>query len=137
MFGFFYFWDMKDQLIYISKRPLWHYLIALPLYCLVIPMFFKMFDLLSLGQILNGLKFLLAIMFVFFCAAGLTFKKRVFTNSKLKDVRFNFTLFNIPLCKDIIFNDIKYISVYKNHSDRDFEVKLWLTETKKNPFQCI
>lgn len=49
----------------------------------------------------------------------------------LKTIRFSFTLFKIPLCKDSIFRDIQYVSVHKNHSDRDFEVKLWLTEIEK------
>ena len=69
--------------------------------------------------------------FLYFCAAGLTFTKKVYVDSKNKNARFNFTLFGILLCKDIVFKNVKYVSVYKNHSDRDFEVNIYLTETKK------
>ncbi|KAF2334800.1 hypothetical protein [Flavobacterium ginsenosidimutans] len=120
-----------DQLIYKSKRPFWHFLIALPLYYFSISMIFKTLDLFSSGKIIEVLKFVLATFFMLICAAGLTFTKRVYTSSKLKTVRFNFTLFKIPLCKDSVFKNVQYISVYKNHSDRDFEIYIWLSETKK------
>ncbi len=94
-------------------------------------MLLKMLHLFYEGRIMNGLKFSLAVFFMFVCAAGLTFTKKVYTNSEIKDVRFNFTLFNIALCKDIVFKKVEYVSVYKNHSDRDFEVQIWLSETKK------
>ncbi|WP_417939098.1 hypothetical protein [Flavobacterium sp. RS13.1] len=83
------------------------------------------------GEIINALKFTTAVLFMFICAAGLTFTKKVYTDSITKTIRFNFTLLQTPLCRSIIFKDIQYVSVYKNHSDRDFEVQLWLTETKK------
>ena len=120
-----------DQLIYVSKRPFWHFLIALPLYYFSISMVFKTFELFSSGKIIEVLKFVLAIFFMLICAAGLTFTKRVYTNAKLKKVRFNFTLVNIPLCKDSVFENVIYVSVYKNYSDRDFEIYVWLSETKK------
>ncbi|WP_291147804.1 hypothetical protein [Flavobacterium sp. UBA7680] len=120
-----------DKLVYMSERPFWHFLLAAPLYYFTISMSLKMFDLFYTGRIMNGLKFTLAVFFMFVCAAGLTFTKKVYTNSAKKNVRFNFTLFNIPLCKDILFKEIQYVSVYKNHSDRDFEVQIWLSETKK------
>ncbi|MDQ6471258.1 hypothetical protein RB619_11440 [Flavobacterium sp. LHD-80] len=121
-----------DELIYKSDRPFWHFLLASPLYFFTISMSFKMFDLFYTGKVMNGLRFSLAVFFMFVCAAGLTFTKRVFANSITKEVRFNFTLFEIPLCKDTVFKNIQYVSVYKNHSDRDFEVQIWLSETKKN-----
>ncbi|MEL1255673.1 hypothetical protein AAEO57_17910 [Flavobacterium sp. DGU38] len=90
-----------------------------------------MIKLFLLGEILNALKFSTAVLFMFICAAGLTFTKKIYSNSTSKNIRFNFTLFQMRLCKDIIFKNILYVSVYKNHSDRDFEVQLWFTETKK------
>ncbi|MBF4506111.1 hypothetical protein IRZ83_05470 [Flavobacterium sp. JLP] len=90
-----------------------------------------MVDLFYLGKVLYGLRFTLAVLVIFICAAGLTFTKKVYTNTDLKTVRFNFTLFKIQLGKDIIFKDVKYVSVYKNYSDRDFEIKIWLSDTKK------
>ncbi|RED24752.1 hypothetical protein BD847_1487 [Flavobacterium cutihirudinis] len=132
---FFLFLDMQnahlDKLIYRSERPFWHFLLAAPLYFFTISMSLKMFDLFYTGRIINGLKFTLAVLFMFVCAAALTFTKRVYTNSFTKEVRFNFILFNIPLCKDTVFKNVEYVSVYKNHSDRDFEVQIWLSETKK------
>lgn len=83
------------------------------------------------GEIMTALKFSTAVLFMLICAAGLTFTKKVYTDSFTKTIRFNFTLLQIPLCRSIIFKDIHYVSVYKNDSDRDFEVQLWLTETKK------
>ncbi|KQB41112.1 hypothetical protein RC62_4487 [Flavobacterium aquidurense] len=85
------------------------------------------------GRIWHAVYFITAVFFLFVCAAGVTFTKRVYTDLKDKKVRFNFTLFGIPLCKDTVFEDVKYVSVYKNHTDRDFEVNIYLTETKKKP----
>lgn len=121
----------SEQLIYISKRPFWHFLLAAPLYFFTIAIALKMIKLFYSGEIMNALKFSTAVLFMFICAAGLTFTKKLYSNSTTKSIRFNFTLFYIQLCRDIIFKDILYISIYKNHSDRDFEVQLWLTETKK------
>lgn len=90
-----------------------------------------MFELIYSGKVLYGLRFVLAILVLFVCAAGLTFVKKVYTNSVLKTVRFNFTFFRIPLGKDNVFKDVKYISVYKNYSDRDYEIKMWLSDIKK------
>ena len=123
--------DQEDELVYISKRPFWHFLIALVFYFIIFLMVLKMFELLYSGKVLYGLRFVLAILVLFVCAAGLTFVKRVYTNSGLKSIRFNFTLFRIPLGKDNVFRDVKYISVYKNYSDRDYEIKIWLSDTKK------
>lgn len=126
---------MKEQefnrLVYVSERPFWHFLIALPLYYFTISMVFKTIDLFSSGKVNEALKFVLATFFMFVCAVGLTFTKRVYANAKLKTVRFNFTLFKIPLCKDFIFEDVQYVSVFKNYSDRDFEIYIWQSETKK------
>ncbi|SHL30136.1 hypothetical protein SAMN05444366_0279 [Flavobacterium saccharophilum] len=122
--------NQKDKLVYISKRPFWHYLIATVFYFVIVLMVLKMYELFYLGDVLNGLKFGLAILVMFVCAAGLTFVKKVYTNSDLKIVKFNFTLFRIQLGKDDVFNDVKYISVYKNYSDRDYEIKIWLSDTK-------
>lgn len=120
-----------NQLVYVSKRPFWHFLIALPLYYFVISMVIKTIELFSIGKVIEALKFVLATFFMFVCAAGLTFTKRVYANAKLKAVRFNFTLFKIPLCKDFVFGNVQYVSVYKNYSDRDFEIYVWLSETNK------
>lgn len=94
-------------------------------------MILKTIDLFYLGKVIEALKFILAVFFMFVCAAGLTFTKEVYTNMDLKTVRFRFTLFKVPLCKDSIFKNVQYVSVYRNHSDRDFEVKIWLSETEK------
>ncbi|WPO79916.1 hypothetical protein [Flavobacterium sp. KACC 22761] len=120
-----------DQLVYVSKRPFWHFLIALPLYYFAISMLFKTLDLFYLGKIMDALKFVLATFFMFVCAGGLTFTKRVYADAEKKTVSFNFTLFKIPLCKNSVFENVQYISVYKNYADRDFEIYLWLSETKK------
>lgn len=127
----------NDMLVYRTKRPLWHYAIAIPLYAFIIPLVYKIIDLFFLQQFINGLKFILVVVFVFICGAGLTFTKRIYTNSDLKNLRFNFTLFGIKLGKDDVFTDVKYISVYKNNSDRDFEIKVWLTETKKKTVSVL
>jgi len=119
------------KLIYVSERPFWYFLIAFPLYYFTISMVFKAVELFSSGKVIEALKFLLAIFFMFVCAAGLTFTKKVYTNAKLKTVRFNFTLFKIPLCRDSVFKNVQYVSVYKNYSDRDFEIYIWLSETQK------
>lgn len=121
----------SEQLVYISKRPLWHFLLAAPLYFFTIATALKMVKLFYSGEIINALKFTTVVLFMFICAAGLTFTKKVYTDSFTKTIRFNFALLQIPLCRSIIFKNIQYVSVYKNHSDRDFEVQLWLTETKK------
>ena len=135
MFGFFYFWQMQNdhqhKLVYSSDRPFWHFLIAIPLYCFMFQTACKTVELFYTGRIWHAVQFLVAVFFLFVCAAGVTFTKKVYTNSREKNVRFNFVLFGIPLCKDTIFNDVKYVSVYKNQSDRDFEVNIYLTETKK------
>lgn len=120
-----------EKLVYASKRPLWYFILATPLYIFTFIMALKMIELFYSGSGMNGLKFFVAVFFMFFCAAGLTFKKRIYANAENKSARFNFTLFGIPLCKDTIFNEVQYVSVYKNHSDRDFEVQIWLSETKK------
>lgn len=120
-----------NQLIYVSERPFWHFLIALPLYYFAISMTFKTIELFTFGKVIEGLKFVLATFFMFVCAAGLTFLKRVYANARLKTVRFNFTLFKIPLCKDFVFENVQYVSVYKNYSDRDFEIYVWLSGTNK------
>ena len=122
-----------NKLDYVSERPFWHFLIALPLYYFAISMVFKTVELFSFGKVIEALKFVLATFFMLVCASGLTFIKRVYTNANMKTVKFNFTLFMIPLCKDSIFENVQYISVYKNYSDRDFEIYLWLSETKKKP----
>lgn len=121
----------SDQLTYITKRPFWNFILALPLYFFTISMIFKAVDLFYLGKIMDALKFVGAVFFMFVCAAGLTFTKEVYTNMNLKTLRFRFTLFKVPLCKDSIFKNVQYVSLYRNHSDRDFEVKIWLYETKK------
>lgn len=135
MSGFFYFWNMinesKEKLCYKSKRPFWHFVLAAPIYFVLIVMFFKTISLFNDKEIMNGLKFSTAVFFMFVCAAGLTFTKRVFTDSKLKMVRFQFTLFGIRLCRDVIIKDIQYIAVYKNLRDRDYEVNIWLSEKQK------
>jgi len=120
-----------NQLVYISKRPFWHFLIALPLYYFAVSMLLKTIDLFYLGKVIDALKFVLATFFMLVCAGGLTFTKRVYTNSDLKRVTFNFTLFKIPLSKDSVFENVQYVSVYKNYSDRDFEIYVWLSSTKK------
>ncbi|ABQ03850.1 hypothetical protein [Flavobacterium johnsoniae] len=120
-----------DELIYTSRRPLWHFLLALPLYIFTVLMSFKMFALFYSKDIMNGLKFTTAVFLMFVCAAGLTFTKRVYTNSVTKTVRFTFTLFRIPLCKDTIFKDVLYVSIYKNYTDRDYEVQIWFSEIEK------
>lgn len=135
LFGFFYFWKMEndqpDKLVYSSKRPFWHFLIAIPLYYFMFRTTCKTFELFYSGRIWYAVQFLVAMFFLFVCAAGITFTKKVYTNSRDKNVRFNFTIFGIPLCKDTIFKNIQYVSVYKNHTDRDFEVNIYFTETKK------
>lgn len=98
-----------NQLVYISKRPFWHFLIALPLYCFAVSMLLKTIDLFYLGKVIDALKFVLATFFLLVCAGGLTFTKRVYTNSDLKRVTFNFTLFKIPLSK-ILF--LKMFNMY-------------------------
>lgn len=123
--------DHQDKLVYSSNRPFWHFLIAFPIYYFMFSTTCKTVELFCSGRIWYAVQFLVAVFFLFVCAAGLTFTKKVYTNSKEKNVRFSFTLFRIPLCKDIIFNGIKYVSVYKNHLDRDFEVNVYITETKK------
>lgn len=126
---------MKDQqsdvLVYTTKRPFWHFLLALPLYFFTISMSLKMFNLFCENKLMSGLKFTTAVFFMFVCAAGLTFTKRVYTNANAKTVSFAFTLFQIPLCKKIVFKNVQYISVYKNYADRDFEIQIWISETKK------
>jgi hypothetical protein len=106
VFGFFYFWQMKNpglyQLIYISTRPFWHFLFALPLYFFTVSMLFKAINLFYLAKAIEALKFILAVFFMFVCAAGLTFTKQVYTNRDLKNVRFRFTIFKIPLCPGTI-----------------------------------
>lgn len=120
-----------EKLVYTSKRPFWHFILATPLYIFTVIMALKMIELFYSGSGINGLKFFVAVFFMFVCAVGLTFKKSVYTNAENKSARFNFTLFGIPLCKDTIFKEVQYVSVYKNYSDRDFEVQIWLSETKK------
>ncbi|MEN2402053.1 hypothetical protein GKZ90_0019845 [Flavobacterium sp. MC2016-06] len=120
-----------DIIIYTTKRPFWHYLIAIPLYVLIVPLLYKMVELFYDRKGLNGLQFIVTMFFVLVCAAGLTFTKRIYTNSKFKDIRFNFKLFGFRLMKDVVFENIRYISVHRNNRDRDFEIKIWLTETKK------
>jgi hypothetical protein len=121
----------QDKLVYSSNRPFWHFLIATPLYIFMFHTIYKTAELFYDGRIWYAIQFLTAVFFLFVCAAGLTFTKKVYTNSQEKKVRFNFTLFEIPLCKDTVFKNIQYVSVYKNHTDRDFEVNIYLTETKK------
>lgn len=123
--------DHQHKLVYSSNRPFWHFVIAIPLYYFMFRTTCKMIELFYTWRIWHAVQFLVAVFFLFVCAAGVTFTKKVYTNSREKNVRFNFVLFGIPLCKDTIFNDVKYVSVYKNHSDRDFEVNIYLTEKKK------
>lgn len=140
MFGFFYFYkmeeDQKETLVYVTKRPEWHYILALPFYLSIIPLAKKIVELVHAQHSVYALRFLVVIFLVFICAAGLTFTKKVYTHSAVKSVRFSFTLFGIPLTKDIVFKNVKHISVYKNHSDRDYEVLIWLSETKKGICFC-
>jgi len=121
----------ENKLVYSSNRPYWHFLMAIPLYFLMFRTTCKTVELFYSGRIWHALQFFLAMFFLFVCAAGITFTKKVYTDCKQKNIHFNFTLFGIPLCKDVIFKDVKYVSVYKNQSDRDFEVNVYFTETKK------
>ncbi|OMQ12532.1 hypothetical protein [[Flexibacter] sp. ATCC 35103] len=121
----------QDKLVYTSDRPFWNFLISIPLYYFMFRTTCKTVELFYAGRIWYAVQFLVTMFFLFVCAAGITFTKKVYTNSRDKNVRFNFTLFGIPLCKDTIFKNVQYVSVYKNHTDRDFEVNIYLTETKK------
>lgn len=95
--GFFYFWEMEytkqDKLVYSSNRPFWHFLIAIPLYFLMFRTICKTVELFYDGRIWHAVQFLLAVFFIFVCAAGLTFTKKIYVESKNKNVHFNFTLF--------------------------------------------
>lgn len=121
----------SEFIIYKTKRPFWHFAIASILLLLVFFLLDKTIILFSSHKITDGLKLLQATVISLICAGGLSFTKNIFVDPNTKKIRFNFTLLSFRFTKDFIFTDVKYISVYKNQRNNDFQISIWLTEIKK------
>lgn len=120
----------NEELIYKTKRPLWHLFLAFVLYFIGAAVLFKTCSLLLQKEGILGIKFLLASIFFLFCGVGISFSKKVYVNS-CNEVIISFTLLNFKIVKDFIFKDISYIAIHSENNNKDFTLFFWFSDTNK------